>query len=163
MCPGVIVSEPKTAKGRRQIALDAVTVESFKAQAGLQLSGPGQRRGRLDRDRLRVHDGRRPGDAPAERVTGVRPGHRCGQATEETRLHDLRHTHASLALAAGVNPKVISERLGHATVSITLDTYSHAIPALQEEAARDRGAGALSRLSDYCQQVVRVCQGWLRS
>jgi integrase len=51
------------------------------------------------------------------------------------RLHDLRHTHASLALAAGVNPKVISERLGHATVSITLDTYSHAIPALQEEAA----------------------------
>jgi integrase len=51
------------------------------------------------------------------------------------RLHDLRHTHASLALAAGINPKVISERLGHATVSITLDTYSHAIPALQEEAA----------------------------
>ena len=56
------------------------------------------------------------------------------------RLHDLRHTHASLALAAGINPKVISERLGHATVSITLDTYSHAIPALQEEAA-ERIAG----------------------
>ena len=51
------------------------------------------------------------------------------------RLHDLRHTHASLALAAGINPKVVTERLGHATVSITLDTYSHAIPALQEEAA----------------------------
>ena len=47
---------------------------------------------------------------------------------------------ASLALAAGINPKVISERLGHATVSITLDTYSHAIPALQEEAA-ERIAG----------------------
>ena len=51
------------------------------------------------------------------------------------RLHDLRHTHASLALAAGINPKVVSERLGHATISITLDTYSHAIPAMQEEAA----------------------------
>lgn len=51
------------------------------------------------------------------------------------RLHDLRHTHATLALQAGVHPKVVSERLGHATVSITLDTYSHAIPALQEEAA----------------------------
>jgi len=51
------------------------------------------------------------------------------------RLHDLRHTQASLALAAGVNPKVISERPGHATVSITLETCSHAIPALQEEAA----------------------------
>ncbi len=53
----------------------------------------------------------------------------------EIRLHDLRHTHASLALAAGINPKVISERLGHATIAITLDTYSHAIPAMQEGAA----------------------------
>ena len=49
-------------------------------------------------------------------------------------------THASLALAADINPKVISERLGQATVSITLDTYSHPIPALQEEAA-ERIAG----------------------
>ncbi len=44
-------------------------------------------------------------------------------------------THATLALQAGVHPKVVSERLGHATVSITLDTYSHAIPAMEEEAA----------------------------
>jgi len=51
------------------------------------------------------------------------------------RLHDLRHTHATLALQAGIHPKVVSERLGHATISITLDTYSHAIPALPEEAA----------------------------
>ena len=51
------------------------------------------------------------------------------------RLHDLRHTHATLALRAGIYPKVVSERLGHATVSITLDTYSQAIPAMQEEAA----------------------------
>jgi integrase len=53
----------------------------------------------------------------------------------EIRLHDLRHTHATLALRAGLHPKVVSERLGHATISITLDTYSHAIPAMQEEAA----------------------------
>ena len=53
----------------------------------------------------------------------------------EIRLHDLRHTHATLALRAGIHPKVVSERLGHATISITLDTYSHAIPAMQEEAA----------------------------
>ena len=58
----------------------------------------------------------------------------------EIRLHDLRHSHATLALRAGIHPKVVSERLGHATVSITLDTYSHAIPALQEEAA-ERIAG----------------------
>jgi integrase len=51
------------------------------------------------------------------------------------RLHDLRHTHATLALQAGVHPKVVSERLGHAAVAITLDIYSHAIPAMHEQAA----------------------------
>jgi integrase len=51
------------------------------------------------------------------------------------RFHDLRHTHATLALSAGVHPKVVSGRLGHASVVITLDTYSHAIPAMQETAA----------------------------
>jgi integrase len=50
-------------------------------------------------------------------------------------LHDLRHTHATLALEARVHPKVVQERLGHATITITLDTYSHAIPAMQEDAA----------------------------
>lgn len=60
----------------------------------------------------------------------------------EIRLHDPRHTWASLALAAGVHPKVVSERLGHATVSMTLDVYSHAIPALQAEAA-DTVAGLI--------------------
>ena len=53
----------------------------------------------------------------------------------QIRLHGLRHTHATPALQAGIHPKVVSERLGHATISITLDTYSHAIPAMQEEAA----------------------------
>jgi integrase len=53
----------------------------------------------------------------------------------QIRLHGLRHTHATPALQAGIHPKVVSERLGHATISITLDTHSHAIPATQEEAA----------------------------
>ena len=42
------------------------------------------------------------------------------------RLHDMRHTHATLALRAGVHPKVVSERLGHSSIALTLDTYSHA-------------------------------------
>jgi integrase len=53
------------------------------------------------------------------------------------RFHELRHTHASLLLARGVHPKVVSERLGHASISITMDTYSHVLPSLQEEAVRD--------------------------
>jgi integrase len=51
------------------------------------------------------------------------------------RLHDLRHTHATLALQAGVHPKIVSERLGHSTVSLTLDVYSHAVPHMQKDAA----------------------------
>jgi integrase len=51
------------------------------------------------------------------------------------RLHDVRHSYATAALAAGVPPKVISQRLGHATIAITMDTYSHVIPGLDEQAA----------------------------
>jgi integrase len=56
------------------------------------------------------------------------------------RFHDLRHTYATLALQAGVHPKVVSEILGHANIGITLDTYSHAIPSMQEAAAETIGA-----------------------
>jgi hypothetical protein len=51
------------------------------------------------------------------------------------RLHDLRHSYASAALAAGVPAKVISERLGHATIAVTMDIYSHVLPGLDREAA----------------------------
>jgi integrase len=52
------------------------------------------------------------------------------------RFHDLRHTHATLLLKGGVHPKIVSERLGHASINITLDTYSHVLPGLQERAAK---------------------------
>jgi integrase len=52
------------------------------------------------------------------------------------RFHDLRHAHATLMLLQGVHPKVVSERLGHASVGITLDTYSHVLPSMQESAVR---------------------------
>jgi integrase len=51
------------------------------------------------------------------------------------RMHDLRHTHATLMLMAGIHPKIVSERLGHASISVTLDIYSHVLPGLQEAAA----------------------------
>lgn len=51
------------------------------------------------------------------------------------RFHDLRHTHATLLLKVGIHPKIVSERLGHASIGITLDTYSHVLPGLQEKAA----------------------------
>ncbi|MCP4317731.1 MAG: site-specific integrase [Hyphomicrobiales bacterium] len=51
-----------------------------------------------------------------------------------TRFHDLRHTHATHLLRQGVHPKIVSERLGHSTIAITLDTYSHVLPGMQVDA-----------------------------
>ena len=130
----VIVSEPKTARGRRSIALDPETVEVLKSQAALQLAEQ-QNWGEAWTDSGYI--------CTKEDGTPYHPevvSRYFRQAVKEAKLptirpHDLRHTHATLALRAGIHPKVVSERLGHATVSITLDTYSHAIPAMQEEAA----------------------------
>jgi len=52
------------------------------------------------------------------------------------RFHDARHSHASLMLKQGAHPKIVQERLGHSTISITLDTYSHVAPGLQEAVAK---------------------------
>ncbi|MCU5489921.1 site-specific integrase [Bacillus sp. FSL K6-0273] len=55
------------------------------------------------------------------------------------RFHDMRHTHATLLLLQGGNPKIVSERLGHADVRITLDTYSHLLPSMKRETALQFG------------------------
>jgi integrase len=128
----VLVSEPKTARGRRVVALDPGTVAVLKGQAARQLQEQ-QDAGWTETSLVFTNE---DGQALHPWVTS-----RCFRKTvkeamlPEIRLHDVRHTHATLALRAGIHPKVVSERLGHATVSITLDTYSHAIPAMQEEAA----------------------------
>jgi len=57
----------------------------------------------------------------------------------DIRFHDLRHTCATLLLTKGVHPKIVSEMLGHSSVSITLDTYSHVLPGMQEVAATAMG------------------------
>jgi len=130
----VIVSEPKTIKGRRVIALDPGTVEVLKAQAARQLEE------QKDWDEAWVETGlvftlENGAALDPESVSRYWRHAVKKSMLPLIRLHDLRHTHATLALQAGIHPKVVSERLGHATVSITLDTYSHAIPAMQEEAA----------------------------
>jgi integrase len=130
----VVVSEPKTAKGRRVIALDATTVCVLKAQASRQLTDQTQCGDDwVDSGYVFTIASGEPLD-PEDVTRYFRQAVKRAMLPQ-IRLHDLRHTHATLALQAGVHPKVVSERLGHATVAITLDTYSHAIPAMQEEAA----------------------------
>jgi integrase len=127
-------SEPKTAKGRRSVPLPAETVAALRAHRAHQL-----------KERLALGTGYQDEDLVFCREDGMTFHPDTFERTFDRlaaqaglppiRLHDLRHTFATLALSAGVHPKVVSEILGHANISITLDTYSHAIPAMQEEAA----------------------------
>ena len=71
--------------------------------------------------------------------------HRTAAMLPDIPLHGLRHTYATLALATGVNPRIVSARLGHATVALTLDVYSHVLPQADQEAA-DRIAELLPLL-----------------
>jgi len=127
-------SEPKTARGRRSVALDPTTVDILRAHRVRQAAekaaiGPAYR------DEGLVFA--RPDGAPIhpESLSAAFERHSALVGLPRIRLHDLRHTHATLALQAGVHPKIVSERLGHADIALTLNTYSHAIPALEETAA----------------------------
>ena len=72
-------------------------------------------------------------------------------AFQGVRLHDARHTHATLMLEQGVNWKIISERLGHGSVAMTLDLYAHASPGLQKAAAE-----GFDKVLDKQKDVVEI-------
>ena len=127
-------SEPKTNGSRRNVALDAATAHAVHEHRRLQLQerlalGPAWQDHGLVFTR---EDG-----APLhpDRASKLFEAHVAASGLPRIRLHDLRHTHATIALQAGIHPKVVSERLGHSSIALTLDTYSHAIPAMQEDAA----------------------------
>ena len=76
------------------------------------------------------------------------------------RFHDLRHTCATLLLTHNVNPKIVSEMLGHSSVAITLDTYSHVLPNMRDQAAAAMEEAFRSLLLSYCCQSPRSrCRG----
>ena len=125
---------PKTKAGKRSIALDAVTVAALRARRGTWAAEKvkaGQVYNDEDLVFCRVDGSRLDPDA----VSGIFERLVRQSGLPRIRFHDLRHTHATLGLAAGIHPKVMSERLGHSSITITLDLYSHAIPALGAEAA----------------------------
>lgn len=131
---GFIFGEPK-AGGRRQIALTTEIEDAFrkikKQQAKNRLL-----LGQLyqDYDLIFCKDDGSPFDPSVI-------SHRFGSLVKKVgfpglRFHDLRHTHATLLLSQGVHPKIVQERLGHRSITLTLDTYSHVLPGLQEEAMK---------------------------
>lgn len=69
------------------------------------------------------------------------------------RMYDLRHTHATMLLKANVHPKIVSERLGHASISLTLDTYSHVLPTIQDAAVDAIGASLYTVEEEYESEI----------
>jgi integrase len=130
---GIAFAGPKTTKSRRVLPIGATTVAALK-------------RYRAEQDERRLTMGARyhaadlvfclPDGSPWSPSAFSLAFGRLLRKTElpRIRFHDLRHTHASQLLAQGVHPKIVSERLGHANIGITLDTYSHVLPGLQQEA-----------------------------
>jgi len=132
---GYAVEERQTKTGRgRPVSIDAGTVAILRQQSDRQLEDAA-RWGETwtATGHVFTREDGRPWHPDRVRVL-------FGEALEgvdvpRIRMHDLRHTWATLALRAGVHPKVVQERLGHANISITMDIYSHVLPDLQESAA----------------------------
>ena len=122
---GVRLHEPKTSSSRRQVQLP-------KQQSSLLV----RHRGTASDDAF-IFPSRAgtPLDVRNLASQYFKPILRAAGLPSEFRLYDLRHTHATLLLLAGEHPKIVSERLGHASVMLTLDTYSHVLPGMQEAAA----------------------------
>jgi integrase len=135
----VQVSEPKTKRGRRTLSLDPGTVQALKArrvaqkQERLAKGNLWQKSDYVFTDELgRTLDPTTVTKSFQEAVRSAKLKH--------IRLHDLRHTYATLALAGGMNARDLSARLGHSTVAITLDIYSHGIPSFEQEMAEQVAA-----------------------
>jgi len=126
--------EPKSSRSRRRIALSpslALLLRQYKAEQQSQKILAGKPL--ADSDLVFSHSDGSPLDPGVVSHTFVKVLGKAG--LPHIRFHALRHTHATLLLKAGVHPKIVSERLGHANIVITLDTYSHVLPGLQERAA----------------------------
>ncbi len=130
----IVIDGPKTRRSRRSVALDEDTVAALRshrrrqAEERLVAGALWQNAGMVFVNELGAMlqpDAVSRAFAALVRQSGL----------PRIRLHDLRHGWASLALEAGIHPKVVSERLGHSAVGITLDTYSHVVQGLDAEAA----------------------------
>jgi integrase len=133
---GFELAETKTATSRRQVAVTDVAIVALRRHRAAQIQ-----------ERLRVGAAWRDLDLVfANEVGGPINAsnllrRRFRPLLERARLprirfHDLRHTAATLLLGRNVHPKVVSEQLGHSSIAITLNLYSHVTPSMQREATR---------------------------
>lgn len=133
---GWYFGEPKTSRSRRSIPLPASVVKALAEHKRHQLEER-MKTGAEYQNRDIVFATSKGG--PLDRRYISRRNFKqilvCAKLPASFRLYDLRHSCATLLLAANENPKIVSERLGHSSVVITLDTYSHVLPSMQRAAS----------------------------
>jgi integrase len=132
----VRIKRPKNGRGR-VIALPRMAVTELKKHRAQQESELEAMGGRLTRDSL-VYT-KEDGEPMQPRSLTHAWDFWSKGRKPRVRFHDLRHAHATHLLASGVHPKVAQERLGHSSVAVTMDIYSHVLPGMQEDAARKVG------------------------
>jgi integrase len=131
---GLEVAPPKTPRSRRRILLGEVAVEALHRHKAAQATERAHATAWDERDLVFPNGCGRP--MYATNLLARSFGALLEKAgLRHIRFHDLRHTAATLLLGEGVHPKVVSEMLGHSKTGITLDTYSHATPTMQRQAA----------------------------
>lgn len=131
---GLILCQPKSEKAKRQLRLPAITVQALREQRERQ-SMARQWAGTRWREGDYVFTTGIGTPLPPEKVNGELTAVLTAAKLPRIRFHDLRHSCASLLLSLGVHPKLVQETLGHSTFQLTMDTYSHVIPALRNEVA----------------------------
>lgn len=131
---GIFFKEPKTSSSRRQIALPRMAVDALKTYRLEQMKRKLQL-GPQYTDLDLVFDRGDGQPRHPDTLSSWLPEFLERIGLPRLTVHQLRHTHASLLLRLGVNPKIVQERLGHSSIDVTMDIYSHLMPGMQEQAA----------------------------
>jgi len=129
-----VFTQPKTEKSRRTIALSPssiLMIKKYKENRAALFA----ELGRSLKDSHLVFSNNEGQPLRPNTITRAWTMLATRAGIKVIRLHDARHTHASLLLKQGIHPKIVQERLGHASIQITLDTYSHVAPGMQADAA----------------------------
>ncbi len=155
---GLVLVPPKSAAGRRTLALPPQLCGILRAHAAVRLEerphagSEWEDDGRVfaQRNGRPIHPRARRGWKALLAAAGVR----------DARLHDARHTAATLLLTQGVAPRVAMQILGHSQISLTLGTYSHVVPELATDAARRVGAALWGEVATTAARTA--IPGWRR-
>jgi integrase len=150
----IIIRQPKTTKGKRMIDLSPFATSVLREhREKQQLDRAMLGKPLTDNDLVFSNIDGKPLLPNTVTHNWIKLVRRIG--IKPIRLHDARHSHASIMLKQGIHPKIVQERLGHSSIQITLDTYSHVAPGLQEAAAARFDQAFTARYNEYEKEAAR--------